>query len=208
MNEYKQWYLSVGIRKKVNFLNPLIIDGDTFFLPKNSTLHFNTFSENLAGPTSKDFMFSAERKVVVNNMLKYSGMPIGNFRIASGVNTESVSKKLKLERGKNSIVFTDKASKVSDTELLVYNYNSLLSSYIYTNHPLILHFKWSNTINSIIENVNNNLNSTRRNQFILLEIPNSIPKKDTLIEKAKKEDINKQTLEIFNTYKFIKDLCI
>ena len=203
MKEYKQWYLSVGIRKKVNFLNPLIIDGDTFFLPKNSTLHFNTFSENLAGPTSKDFMFSAERKVVVNNMLKYSGIPIGNFRIASGVNTESVSKKLKLERGKNSIVFTDKAIKVSDTELLVYNYNSLLSSYIYTNHPLILHFKWSNTINSIIENVNNNLNSTRRNQFILLEIPNSIPKKDTLIEKAKKEDINKQTLEIFNTYKLL-----
>ncbi len=148
-------------------------------------------------------MFAAERRVVVTNMIKYSGIPIGNFRVASGVNSESITRKLKLERGKNSIVFTDKANKVADTELLVYNYNTLLSSYIYTNHPLILFYKWNNTINSIIENVNNNLNNTRRNQFILLEIPNSIPKKDILIEKAKKEDINKQTLEIFNTYKLL-----
>jgi len=201
--DYNQWYLSIGLRKKVNFLNPLIIDGNTFFLPKNSTLHFNTFSENLAGPTSKDFLFAAERKVVVNNMLKYSGAPIGNFRLASGVNSESVSRKLKLERGKNSIVFADKANKVSDTELLVYNYNSLLSSYIYTNHPVVLFYKWNNTMDTIVNNINNNLENTRRNQFLLLEIPNSIPKKDTLIEKSKKEDMNKQTLEIFNTYKLL-----
>ena len=199
---YKPWYLNTGIVRATNFLAPPVLDGNTFFLPKNSLLHFNTFSETLTGPTDKDYIFSVEKKVVVSNVLKYSGTPIGNFRIASGFSNASVIRELKANRGSNTIKYPEKPEKVEDTSLFVINYNSLLPAYKYTNSSIVLYSKWLNTMETIVENVNQNLDATLRQQFILIEIPNSIPTKEILKEKSTK-DISKQILDVFNTYKLL-----
>lgn len=202
--KFIEYYKSVGIRKMDSILgNTPIIDSSTFFLPKSSLLHLNTFAETLRGPTIDDNVFSIEQKVYVNNILSYNNETIGSFRRVSGVQMSTVAKTLKKNAGDNSIKFPLNKFVAEDYNLLVYNYDALAGSYKYNNHTLSIYYKWYNTYSTIINNiVELQRGNTNRIHYITIEIPNVLPKVDTLKTYAKKE-ISKTVINEFNTYKLL-----
>jgi hypothetical protein len=78
--KFLEYYRSIGIKKIDSILgNTPIIDSSTFFLPRGSLLHLNTFAETLRGSTANENMFEIEQKVYVNNILAYNNETIGSF---------------------------------------------------------------------------------------------------------------------------------
>ena len=202
--KFLEYYRSIGIKKIDSILgNTPIIDSSTFFLPRGSLLHLNTFAETLRGPTANENMFEIEQKVYVNNILAYNNETIGSFRRVSGVQLSTVAKALKKEAGKTSIKFPLNKYIAEEYNLLVYNYDALAGSYKYNNHTLSMYYKWYNTFSTVINNVvelqNSNIN---RKHYITIEIPNVVPHIKKLKEFAKKE-MSRMVVNEFNTYKLL-----
>lgn len=201
--KFSEYIKTAGIFKMDDLYNPVPLDTSNFFLPRNSLLHYNTYTDNIEGPTSSINMFNVEAKVVVENITTFNGMPIGQFKPAMGVNRASITKKLKAEANSSKIIFPLKSIKVDDYNLLVYNYNTLNSSYKYLDTPMNLYYKWHNQTETIINNINEiTTTGLKRNHFIIIDIPNYIPKREALKVEAGKE-IRRQTLEVYNTFKLL-----
>lgn len=202
--KFVEYYRAAGIRKLDSILgNTPIIDSSTFFLPRGSLLHLNSFAESLRGPTAEENMFSIEQKVYVNNILAYNNETIGSFRRISGVQLSTVAKALKKNAGKTSIKFPLNKYVAEEYNLLVYNYDALAGSYKYNNHTLSMYYKWYNTMSTVINNVvelqRSNVN---RRHYITIDIPNVVPKVKKLKEFAKKE-MSRLVVNEFNTYKLL-----
>lgn len=202
--KFLEYYRSAGIRKIDSILgNTPIIDSSTFFLPRGSLLHLNTFAETLRGPTAEENMFAIEQKVYVNNILAYNNETIGSFRRVSGVQMSSVAKRLKKDAGKTSIKFPLNKYIAEEYNLLVYNYDALAGTYKYNNHTLSMYYKWYNTMSTVINNIvelqRSNIN---RMHYITIEIPNVLPPVKKLKEFSKKE-ISRLVVNEFNTYKLL-----
>jgi len=201
--KFSEYIKTAGIYKMDDLYNPTPLDTSNFFLPRNSLLHYNTYTDNIEGPTNSTNMFNVEAKIVVENITTFNGMPIGQFRPASGVNRATITKKLKADANSSKIVFPLKSIKVEDYNLLVYNYNTLNSSYKYLDTPISLYQKWHNQTETIINNINEiTATGLKRNHFIIIDIPNYIPKREALKTEANKE-IRRETLKIYNTYKLL-----
>ena len=72
MATYEQFYKKVGTRLIRNFLNPIVIDSNTFIFPTDSILHWVKVSNVIETFNKNTFYFSKAKNVTISPVLTYT----------------------------------------------------------------------------------------------------------------------------------------
>lgn len=166
MATYEQFYKKVGTRLIRNFINPIVVDSSTFIFPTDSVLHWFKVSNILETFNKTTTYFNKASSVTILPVLKYNhvnpiGQPVDINRDEDILKTLAKSEKsFKILKPKDSI------NSVGNNVLLTYSYGGLTNNYKYTPHPLALVYKFNNSLETTVNNINN----TTTNKFIFLNI--------------------------------------
>lgn len=187
------FYKHYGVRKLSQFMSPIVLDESSFIFPYFSK-HFYfkpvTVIENISRDTT---LLKRQKEVVVRNVSRYSGDVIGNFREIA-FKEFNVVKEMRSNCKEFRFPMTfDQKVPIKNKTLEVYNYSTIHKRYVYPSYPLFRYHMFMNASLSLINDVNK---STTENNFIYIELPDSMlsyPTMNKLAENTTLEKIKKIT---------------
>ncbi len=161
---YVDFYRMFGTRKMSEFYTPKVFNKADIHLPKFSTLYLYNVDMDLNTP-KKEGILAKPHDVIVKTINKYGKETMGNFRELGNrlpiYIKECKNNEPKINFLKNN-AFVMKADSV-----LVKNFLGLNNFYRYSSNPLLPHWRFYNTLSTVIEEVNKELD---RNIFIPIDI--------------------------------------
>ena len=170
---YHSFYKKYVVHKSTTFLNPTIINGKEFELPRLSVLHYISNSNNTDAP-SKSLPYFNNTKSLMYHVLEYKNTPIGHPKSR---NKESVIfNTLKKDRDFKHIPYQSKKLTIRPSELLVYNYGSLSENYKYSMNKLNPYYRYKNMMTTVCDNIKD----IGRDHYININVPNEIVDRNTL----------------------------
>ncbi len=161
---YVDFYRIHGTRKMSEFYTPKVFNKEDIHLPKFSTVYLYNVDMDLNTP-HKEGILSRPHDVIVKTINKYGKDTIGNFRELGNklpvYIKECKNNEPKINFLKNN-AFVMKADSV-----LVKNFLGLNNFYRYSSNPLLPHWRFYNTLSTVIEEINKELD---RNIFIPIDV--------------------------------------
>ncbi len=192
-------YAKYGVNRISRIKNPIIIDLKSLELPYNSTLHYYTIEDLELHVNSKLNLLNKNNAIIVRTVGEYIGNTIGNFRLDKSKVREFIKEQTKIERKFKILKETEKKVTLTRNDLLVYNYGGLNTFYKYSSNPLIPYYKITNSLNTLIENINKD-SSLNRNFFVNFEV--TIPKY-SILEMLLEKKISTSLLKRMSSYNYI-----
>ena len=201
---YVDFYRMFGTRKMSEFYTPKVFNKADIHLPKFSTVYLYNVDMDLNTP-KKEGILSKPHDVIVKTINKYGKDTVGNFRELGNklpiYIKECKNNEPKINFLKNN-AFVMKADSV-----LVKNFLGLNNFYRYSSNPLLPHWRFYNTLSTVVEEINKELD---RNIFIPIDIDINIKYVNfrILMEKRITSGLlhlipNYNTLLLFELWKFL-----
>jgi len=185
---YDRWYLKLGTMKLIHFVNPRIIDANSFIFPNNSLLYWFTVSD-IPVLISRQYPYLKNMpKVYVKTIYEY----VENETVGSFNNNNKVSIILAVDEiRKNEKTFkfispNVRDLPVTDKTLVVVNYGILNTRYRYNSNMLNRYYKWYNAYYKLTSQLTQLNYKTERNRFVTIQLPPSLPRRDRLDKYAEK----------------------
>lgn len=198
--QYDQFYFRNGIRRAVNFINPIIRKAEDLVLPFDSEVHWFTINDTIDF-IHKDYnIFNSMQKCVVENVLEYDeAFTTGTFRPNPITYNDIVNQFAKQEK---KIKFLKYKQTVSITNRVVYvkNYSALTFKYRYTSQPLKRIHVYKNALNTVITKAL----ESKRNVFIKLDLPSELPSRMDLTKFSRR--LTNGQLKFLPNYKYFNVL--
>lgn len=200
---FNEFYKKYGNRRSTSLIEPKTVDNDSFKFPRNSILQWVMVSDVVVPMTTDYGYLHNEKLPVVTTPLKYSkdidlvGTPIQKPIVVARIMKELKSNEPTFKFLKPNI----KSIKVPNTKLFIFNYGVVGASYRYSIDPLNDYYKYVNTMKTILYNSSIANMGDGRHQFILIDLPLSIPSRMVLDRFLTK--MTKVGLEHFSTYKHL-----
>ena len=165
-----------AVRKKDQFLNPPINEMKDFVLPRNSQLHYFGKDGDDIGivATNPLLAYLTTGQPVVEFVVGYSNDKAGGFK---KVTTDSRQMVLAYFKRNKALANANiaKSQMLLEKNLLVTNYGLQNVGVTYLNSPIAWWKEYQNRWNSTFEHVVKAATSSRRNQFVIIDIPDMFP---------------------------------
>lgn len=191
---YDIFYKLHGVRRLQSLLSPILFNFISF--PKNSLLHYISFSDELDIDTSKLYFSGFTKKILVDYMdtlIETKGNPTHKT-----LNIRSETSSFH-NKNKDFKYFKDHYISVKDEmTLLINNYSYLHRYYKYIETNMSEFYKWSNIQKTMYAKINEIANISNRNNFIIINVPMELPSVNLL--KLYSDKTNTTMLKIFNSY--------
>lgn len=191
------------VRKKEHILNPPVHDMRDFVLPKNSVLHFLEKDGTEVGilATNPLLNYQEKGKVVSEFVVGYRNDKAGGFKVVTKDIKEDVRSYFK--RNKSIINgMHSKSATLQDKNLVVVNYGLMEEGVTYFKDQYAWWLRFQNRWNSIFENIAASTTGSRRNHFVIIDIPNLFPSIPQL-KRFGIEDSNENVRKIANSERMI-----
>lgn len=191
---YKFFYRQFGVRRLNNLLSPrpfVLMD-----LPRESMIHYLSEDEEIYDIDSSKLYFKNYNKKI---LVDYPEELIGNLGVPKRrtIVIKTQFRKFHLDH-KNFRYYKDHYLVIKDPlTLLVNNYSYLNELYRYINTPMSVYNKWYNLQTTIWTDINKVAESSNRNNFIFINIPNELPSYSML--KIYSNKVNTTLLKVFDT---------
>lgn len=165
------------VRKKDHLSSPPIHDIKNFILPRNAQLHFlEQDSDESIGilATNPLIQYNDKGKIVSEFVVGYRNDTAGGFK----KETVSTSEEIRDYFRKNKSIVNgmhSKSATLLDKNLVVTNYGLMEAGIRYFNNQYAWWNRFQNRWNTIFENIVESVKSSRREHFVIIDIPNVFP---------------------------------
>ena len=170
----EKFYFKFGIRKLNQFLNPRVFTWISFKLPRNACFHYYSYDLQSVAPDPKDNLFSkVDKKVPLKFINELTEMSPGCVKKPLSLTTLL---KNWMHEGKKKFMLMENFDAVVKNELIpiVYTYDTIHHLYRYGHMPLSRYHQWRDFYSTLWTNINNSIEKDKRQQYIVIEIPNNI----------------------------------
>jgi hypothetical protein len=173
--QYGIFYRKFGVRRLLELRTPRIHKTEEIALPKNSIFHFNPSKDGIVGPSATDILFRADHQKIpidfVQELVSDDYVQRKKIRIVSKIIHDYIHhNNNRFKYYKNLI-----EDGVQNAYLAVISYTFINELYMYRLLPLTPLYEWLNLQKTIYSTVNKLAETTKMNQFVVLEMPNIIP---------------------------------
>lgn len=184
-----------GVRTPGQILQPRLIPIDKLTLPRNSLLHYLPESEVELGPSpSNALLKNVTRLVFVGHETQLKSTK-GNPRRLSVPLTPKITQYRNLYRRLRMLTKIEVADK-EPQNLIVINYCLLPYTVRYVRSYFAQYYAWYNLYDTQIKTVVDYLGRTRRNQYMVLDLPRVRPSLNAL--RRAETAITRETLKAFS----------
>lgn len=176
MINFDVFYKRNGIRLPQHLMLPYMPVIEKFEFPMNSLHHYLVYDSVLNGPESSEYFYrNIEKKIYVEHM--YDMASIANKGNPRKVNAQLTAYARQFHmKNKRFRQSDDATTKVVDPYTLVtINYGLVGSAYRYNRSMYSDYYKWFNLQTTLWQKVASTATKTERNQFIFLELPETLP---------------------------------
>lgn len=201
MLPYDKMYMKLGVRRVAHFIKPIIVDTNTFTFPFKSMLYWYVVSDIIVPLTKKYSYFNNIDKVYVKTILEYNDdSTVGSYKNTHILPNTIVTKLTMEEKEFKFIKPSVKDVPMTDKSLFVLNYGALGAVYSYNPNPLMRYFKWHNTYEKVVSQLQQKNYETMRNRFVVYTLPTTLLTRQELDKYAAK--IISTNLERLPTYEY------
>lgn len=197
MLHFPLYYRRFGIRLPNQVMTPRVFDVNHLSIPRGSVLHYLPSSETELGPSSDELILRNVARLVfvthVTALTSVKGNPRSSY-VQPGPMMQEYRRRYRKMRPMNKLDIADR----EEQNLIVVNYALLPRLYRYIRSYFTQYYTWYNIRATMWDTVNRMLRDTKRQQFIQLSLPATIP---TLNQLRRAENgQTKETLEPFRSY--------
>lgn len=165
-----------SIRTNLHFKTPKVLNIDSFSFPLDSTVHWLKVSQIIDNPSSK-VGYLKNNKFLIETILKYPEEgTIGSFTYQSSPSPATMIKDASKSVKEFRWLQAQEIMKISPKVVLLYNYGSLLYKYKYSEQILRRYNMYYNSVITMMDR----LLLTKRNIFLILDIPSKLPTRKEL----------------------------
>lgn len=171
----EKFYFRFGIRKLTQLINPGVYTWVSFHFPKEAIYHYNTYERGSLGPDNKEPIFNdISKKIPMKIVSELTEMspgvikkPIPFLTLARGW----------IDKNKKKFLIMNDFGPFINQPLLpmVYNYETLGSTYKYPPMPIAKYNEWKDRTVTFWKNVNASCIKDKRNHYVVLDLPDNIP---------------------------------
>lgn len=167
MLSFSSFYRTAGLRLLEHLTNPQLKEIAEFEWPLNSKFNFISDSGDI-GPPLNTFPLSFTQKTMYMQHVYEMKNHYGKFRLDQDYLTfDSLVRAY--HRGKPSCQLSKNITTInSETNLTVKSYAGIMLRYRYIDNPFSRYDKWRNRWTTILEDLNNEMEESSRNQFIFM----------------------------------------
>ncbi len=195
---YNIFYRKYGIRRAMELFSPRIFEFNTVHLPRDVVYHHDLELDSL-GPSIHDSLFLSDHSKIPVDFCQYL------------ISEELVQKRklLILNKSFHDYVKTNDHKFIYDKTMLetkkvkahiaMISYTPLKELYTYRTHPLTPYYEWFNLYSTAYFTIDEMAEGTKRQQFLVLELPYIFPSFNMLKLHIKQN--NKSMLRIFDDNK-------
>lgn len=213
LNTYQLFYRSFGIRKKDQLVSPPLHSKTAIELPVNSLLHFLPFNERplldergaplditevipKTGPTLKSFLMDGKFRYIYTHHISELKSLQGEPTLKS---SDYMTQIRDYQHANSDLMWLKKdPSAVFDTKsLIVECYSGISTRYRYKREMGFFIDKFHNELSTIYQNINYLQTATQRNQFLVIDLPDTLPVRIKFEDAIKFYD--RQHLKLFRT---------
>lgn len=182
------FYRMYGIRKLSQFMAPVMVDESSFVFPYFSKFYYFkpvTVVEYISRDTT---LLKRQQEVVVRNVSRYNCDLVGNFREIN-FKEFNVVKEMRNNCKEFRFPMTEEQKvNIRNKTLEVFNYTTINKRYVYPSYPLYRYHMFSNSINTLVNNLNK---EPIENKFVYLELPDTILNYATMNRLAENKTLEK-----------------
>ena len=165
-----------SIRKSVHLKEPKVLNTDTFAFPLDSIIHWFKVSQTIDNPSNKVGYFR-NNKLLIETILKYPEEgTLGKFTYLSSPSPAVMIKDSSKQVKEFRWLKPQEVIKITPKIQLVYNYGSLLNKYKYSEQILRRYNMYYNNAITMMDK----LMLSKRNIFLVLDLPSKLPSKREL----------------------------
>lgn len=183
MSNYDQFYKKLGTRMIRHFLEPIVIDANTFIFPSDSVLHWFKVTNVIETINKKISYLSTSKSVTVSPVLTYNPKNIVGNPVSVKKDNEIIKIMAKAEKSYKILKPNELSNNIPNNVLHVYSYGGLNHNQKYVPHQLALLYKFNNTLHTLVETINNT--PTGKNVFINIDIPFNMLNRNSLDKYSK-----------------------
>lgn len=170
---YKFFYRQYGVRKVTQLINPRPLK--LLGLPRDSLFHYyGDTPETEAIDTTIGFLSMGNVKAIIDFTTDYSDPIKGAARKKPFIARNATRDFFKEHRNYRYLPNGYKSIN-NPLILFIQNHSYLNEIYKYTDLPMTNYYRWFNTYNTILNNVNRIANETNKNQFLYIDVPETLP---------------------------------
>ena len=170
---YKFFYRQYGVRKVTQLINPRPLK--LLGLPRDSLFHYyGDTPETEAIDTAIGFLSVGNVKAIVDFTTDYTDPIKGAVRKKPFIARNATRDFFKEHRNYRYLPNGYKSIN-NPLILFIQNHSYLNEIYKYVDLPMSTYYKWFNTYNTILNNVNRIANETNKNQFLYIDVPETLP---------------------------------
>lgn len=204
MVKFDRWYYRLGLIRPSNILSPRVVAGNTLFYPINSEVFYFKVTDSAESVSRNIPIFNKPKSVFVISYSEYGQDCVGHFRKLP-FNQPQYLKQLSLKEKEFRFLKPHEYTtiKIKKDTLLIRNFSPVNYHYRYPNNKFVKQWKFINTFNTVVENINKNPNTDPKNiryKFLTIELPNFLPKFEQLNVFASK--LTLQRLNAIPSYKY------
>lgn len=196
---FDQFLRSYGVRQPSDLIKPKLRRIELLQLPKQSILHYLDDTSIGNGPSNDEYILrNNTRPVYLGNVTRLT-VTKGNPRLRVPNANDMINKFFSKHRRYVRLRDLNLATRDQST-VLMYNYNMLQHLYTYMRTAYSHYYQWYDVWATMFMNVNELANQTDRHQFIMLRLPDLLPKVTELnFAEQQGSNINQSIVRTFNT---------
>lgn len=183
---HELYYRKFGLRKIVQILNPPTFPVEYLSFPRNVTYHFVSHDDTITLPDSNDPLFKIyHKKIVISHIAELVEPSEGNPRHLNKM-VKGLYREWQLHNNAHFRYIENPTTGTADPmSLSMYNYGLLNELYRYLVTPMAGLQKWVNIEKTMWATMSKDIEATRRQQFIIKDLPVILPAISVLRNYAK-----------------------
>ena len=198
----EKYYFRFGIRKLTQFLNPGVYTWVSFNFPKEAIFHYNTYDASSLGPDMKDVIYSnISKKIPLCFVTELNQTSPGVMKKAIPFLT--LAKDWIANNKKKFLIMNDFKPFINQPLLpMIYNYETLGSTYKYPSMPMSKYNEWKDRTETLWQSIDGSIHREGRNHYVVMELPDEIPAISSFVYWAKNPPIPEIT-NVFKDHKML-----
>lgn len=171
---YEMFYRRYGVRLPSHLMTPIVTKMENFSFPKNSIHHFTVMDNIVLGPNANDYLYrDIEKKIFVSHVIEITDHKGDPKKVP--IPLEPVIKNYHIKNKKFRRTYDISKNPIDENTLAVVNYALLTKSYRYMRNFYTEYNRWWNLQKTVWDQAGTIANTSDRNQFIFLELPQILP---------------------------------
>jgi len=196
---YDQFLRSFGIRQPSDLIKPKLRKINFFDLPRMAIVHYHDDTSIANGPPTDELYLKKITKPVYLGHVTSLASNKGNPRLTVPNPSDMITKYFSKHR--RFIRLRDlKLAGRDQSTVIMYNYNMLQYIYRYMRSTYSHYFEWYNVWSTIWQNINTVAYQSERQQFIMLKMPEHLPRvSDLNFGQTQGDNVSQALMKMFNT---------